>query len=140
MNTKDACLISVIVPAYNVESYIEECIISILNQSYENIEVIIVNDGSTDKTGIICESLSNIDERICYYSQNNKGVSEARNKGLEAASGEYVMFVDGDDYIAPDCIEYLLSIVKKTNAEFCFSINCFTKNKGKQEKLIYLHL
>ena len=108
MNTKDACLISVIVPAYNVESYIEECIISILNQSYENIEVIIVNDGSTDKTGIICESLSNIDERICYYSQNNKGVSEARNKGLEAASGEYVMFVDGDDYISTDMITSLL--------------------------------
>ena len=105
MNTVVAC--SVVVPVYNVEAYISETIESIITQSCQNIEIILINDGSTDNSGIICESYAKIDSRIIVIHQRNSGVSAARNRGIDLAKGEYICFVDGDDTIDSDMIELL---------------------------------
>ena len=130
--------VSVIIPAYNVSLYIEQCIKSILNQIYKNIEIIVVNDGSTDNTGEILEKLSLMDERIKVIHQKNSGVSSARNTGLEIATGEFITFVDGDDYVANDFIDYMLEIQKQTGADLCLSINSYTKIDEKQSKNLYI--
>lgn len=105
MNTVVAC--SVVVPVYNVEAYISETIESIITQSCQNIEIILINDGSTDNSGIICESYAKIDSRIIVIHQRNSSVSAARNRGIDLAKGEYICFVDGDDTIDSDMIELL---------------------------------
>ncbi len=109
--------ISIIVPVYNVENYIEQCIKSILEQTYNNIEVILVNDGSTDRSGEICEHWAAKDKRITYIKQDNNGISSARNRGLDICSGEHILFVDSDDHIHPRMCERLLEIQKDTNAD-----------------------
>ncbi len=98
-NFKECIKISFIVPIYNVEKYIYQCVRSIMDQSYHNIEIILVNDGSPDKSGKIIDRLAKTDERIKVVHQKNAGVSAARNAGLAAAVGEYVLFIDGDDYV-----------------------------------------
>ena len=95
---------TVIIPVYNGEKVIENCLNSILNQSFADFEVIIIDDGSKDETGNICKQLVAKDNRIKYYSQENGGVSSARNKGLQLALNEYILFVDADDYLLPDYI------------------------------------
>lgn len=100
-------MVSIIVPAYNIELYLERCVESILKQTYTNLEIILVNDGSTDKTGIICDQLEKKDDRIVVIHKVNGGLSDARNAGIEMAHGEYLSFVDGDDYIAYNAIEVL---------------------------------
>lgn len=109
--------ISVIVPAYNIEEYIKKCLISIQNQTYKNIEVIVVNDGSTDKTLDIINNTILNDNRFIVINQNNTGVSTARKNGIEKASGDYIGFVDGDDIIEPDMFEKLLFNLLKYDAE-----------------------
>lgn len=99
--------ISVIVPIYNSEKHIKKCLDSIVNQSYKNIEIILVNDGSIDKSEEICKEYADNDKRIKYIFQLNNGVSSARNNGITNASGEYLLFVDSDDYIDLDMIEIL---------------------------------
>lgn len=94
--------ISIIVPVYNVENYVSKCIESIINQTYKDVEIIIVNDGSTDKSGDICDYYSKKDARIILIHQENQGLSMARNNALDIASGDYIGFVDSDDWIAPD--------------------------------------
>jgi len=94
--------ISVIVPVYNVEKYVSKCIESIINQTYRNLEIIIVNDGSTDKSGDICDYYAKKDDRIVLIHQENQGLSMARNNAIDIASGDYVGFVDSDDWIASD--------------------------------------
>lgn len=101
-------LISVIVPVYNTEKYLDECIESICAQTLKDIEVILVNDGSTDSSEDICRKWVEKDPRISVYSKENGGVSSARNTGLGHSSGKYVMFIDSDDIAAPDCCEKLL--------------------------------
>lgn len=101
--------VSIIVPVYNAERYLEECIKSLINQSYKNIEIILVNDGSTDSSEDIIKSFLKVNNNIIYVSQENSGPSATRNKGLEYASGEYIMFVDSDDYAAVNLCERLLS-------------------------------
>lgn len=91
-------LISIIVPVYNVESFISECINSVLIQSYKNFELILVNDGSTDNSPAICEQYASKDKRIKVIHKANGGLSDARNWGLKSSSGEYVVFLDSDDY------------------------------------------
>ena len=91
--------LSIIVPVYNVDKYLERCIRSILNQTYENFEIILVNDGSTDNSGIICENYSKVDSRIRVIHKKNEGVSSARNIGVDNAKGKYIGFIDPDDYI-----------------------------------------
>lgn len=104
-------LISVIVPVYNVESYVAECIESIQNQTYMNLEIILVNDGSTDASGDICDKYAAYDERIQVIHKENAGVSAARNTGIESANGDYIGFVDSDDYIAPTMYEDMLKLM-----------------------------
>ena len=97
--------VSVIVPVYNVAKYLEECLNSIINQTYKNIEIIIVNDGSTDNSLDIIEIFKNKDNRIKVISQENKGISEARNIGLKNTVGEFILYVDSDDYLELNCIK-----------------------------------
>ena len=110
-------LISVIVPVYNGEKYIEKCINSIRHQTYRNLEIIIVNDGSTDNTLEICKKLRYDDYRIKIINQENKGVSGARNTGLEAATGEYIGFVDSDDFLEPSMYEIMQKDLFLYNAD-----------------------
>lgn len=124
--------VSFIVPAYNAEKYIEKCIRSILGQTHKNIEVIIVNDGSTDNTQNITEELAGEDSRIIVRNIENGGVSNARNIGISLSSGDYIAFVDADDYISEDYAEYMLGMAKTADAEFCLSKKCFTKKNEAQ--------
>lgn len=104
-------LVSVIVPVYNREKYINRCVESILNQTYQNLEIILVDDGSADKSGKICDSYT--DSRVKVIHQRNQGVSVARNSGIDEAKGEWICFIDSDDYVSIDYIEYLLGLCKK---------------------------
>jgi len=104
-------LISVIIPVYNVEKYIGKCIESVLSQTYKNLEIILVNDGSSDQSGAICDEYSSKDDRIVVIHQMNQGVSKARNAGLEAAKGDYIAFCDSDDWIEADMYQYLYSLL-----------------------------
>ena len=110
-------LVSVIVPIYNVEEYLEKCVDSILAQSYKNIEVILVDDGSPDKCGDICDKYKEKDARIKVLHKQNGGLSDARNAGIEMADGNYIMFIDSDDYIQNNMIETLYSRIKKDNSD-----------------------
>ena len=101
-------LISVIVPVYNVEEYLEECLNSIQHQTYTDIEVILVNDGSTDASKEICERYCQQDPRFHLINQANKGLSGARNRGMTESKGEFITFVDSDDVIKDDMLEQLL--------------------------------
>ncbi len=115
-------VISIIVPVYNVEEFIDECIKSLISQTYENIEIILVNDGSTDKSGYICREYESKDNRIKVINQKNGGVSSARNIGLMQATGKYITFVDSDDYVKADYIEVLYSYIKKDTDIVCCNV------------------
>lgn len=110
-------LITIIVPVYNVEKYIRDCVDSILNQTYTNIEVILSDDGSTDDSGKICDEYEKKDSRIRVIHKENEGLAEARNRGIDAANGEYICFVDSDDYIKNTYIEYLIDLISKQKAQ-----------------------
>lgn len=110
-------MISIIVPVYMVEQYLDKCIISILNQTYKDLQIILVDDGSSDQCGKICDLYREKDSRICVIHKPNGGLSDARNAGLDVAKGEYIGFVDSDDYIAPHMYEILLSNLLETNSD-----------------------
>lgn len=110
-------LISVIVPVYNVENYIDNCLESIIKQSYQNLEIILINDGSTDKSADKCQRYRKKDNRIKYYEKSNSGPSDTRNYGMEKSKGKYITFVDSDDVLAVNCLEYLYQIMQKSKAE-----------------------
>lgn len=131
-NETNSALISVIVPVYNVRLYLEKCVLSIINQTYKNLEILLINDGSTDDSGELAENIAQKDGRITVFHKQNGGVSSARNLGIEKAKGEYLIFVDADDYLAEDFVENMLEMAIKTNAEFCLSKNCFTKKNEMQ--------
>ncbi|HHX59491.1 MAG TPA: glycosyltransferase family 2 protein [Epulopiscium sp.] len=101
-------MISVIIPVYNIEDYITRCIESVLNQSYKNFELLLINDGSSDDSGFICDKFSNKDSRVKVFHQENKGVSAARNLGIHKAKGKWVAFVDGDDWIEENSLGKLI--------------------------------
>lgn len=113
-------LISVIIPVYNVEEYLRECIDSVLSQTYENYEIILVDDGSTDNSGRICDEYAEKNDKISVIHKQNGGLSDARNKGLSLAKGEYIYFLDSDDYIISECFAELVSIIEKENSDFVF--------------------
>ncbi len=115
-------LVSIVVPIYNVEKYLNDCVDSVLNQTYQNLEIILVDDGATDSSGKICDEYAKKDKRIKVIHKENGGLSDARNKGLEMVSGDYVYFLDSDDYLANDCIEILLNAIKNEGAE-CLLFN-----------------
>ena len=112
-----SCKISVVVPAYNVEKYIEKCVDSIIGQTFTDIEIILVDDSSCDATGKICDGLALKDERVTVVHKQNGGLSDARNAGINAASGEFICFIDGDDYIHPKYCEILFNIITAYNAD-----------------------
>lgn len=109
--------ISVIVPVYKAEKFIEECVESILNQSFSDLELILIDDGSPDKSGEMCDELAKKDNRIRVFHQENGGVCAARNKGLDEAIGEYVFFVDSDDYLPCNAVELLYTDAVNNNAD-----------------------
>lgn len=109
--------VSLIVPVYNVEKYLQQCIESITSQTYENIEIIIVNDGSTDKSRTIIERFMEKEDRIIYIEQDNKGVSVARNKALKISTGDYILFIDSDDYLNDNSVEILVQSMIYSNAD-----------------------
>lgn len=115
MKMKDR--VSIIIPVYNCSKFLNKCMESILNQDYTNIEVILVNDGSTDDSLKICEKIQEKDSRVVVINKENGGVSSARNEGLKNATGEYIFFVDGDDYIDLDCIRKCMEIIKEKNLD-----------------------
>lgn len=110
-------LISIIVPVYNVEKYIRRCIDSIIQQDYRNLEIILVDDGSTDKSGIICDKYKKRDKRICVVHKENGGLSSARNTGIDLAKGNYIAFVDSDDYISKDMYSILMKNIIEEKAD-----------------------
>lgn len=117
-------LISVIVPVYNVEKYLDRCVESIVNQTYKNLEIILVNDGSTDNSGQICDVWAEKDNRIRVIHQSNMGGGAARNAALEIAKGDYIAFVDSDDYIANDMYQYLHNLMEtETDIAECGYVN-----------------
>ena len=113
-------LLSFIIPVYNVEKYLEECVESIRNQMTDACEIILVNDGSTDTSGELCERYGEADKRITVVCQENGGLSSARNSGLSQAHGKYVAFVDSDDRIAPNSVGVILAWIKNHYADMCF--------------------
>lgn len=120
--------ISVIVPVYNTEDYLEKCIRSIMNQTYKNLEIITINDGSTDNSLSILENLKKEDDRIIIINQENMGVSKARNKGLDYATGEFIGFVDSDDFLEEDMYDIMIKHLIEENADLC-RIKAFIYNR-----------
>src|SRR5699024_1725724 len=113
-------LVSIVVPIFNSEKYLDETISSILSQTYKNIELILVNDGSTDRSLEICTNYEKTDERVFVVNQTNQGVSAARNKGIVYAKGEYIQFVDSDDIVDPRMTEKLVNkILKDSDLVIC---------------------
>lgn len=110
-------LISVIVPVYNVENYIEQCVSSIQNQTYKNLEIILVDDGSPDNCGAVCDRLALSDPRIKVFHKPNGGLSDARNYGLSKASGTYITYIDSDDYVSDLLVQYLMSLIERYDAD-----------------------
>lgn len=135
MKKKD--LVSVIVPVYQVEKYIDKCIQSILKQTYQNIEVILVDDGSSDQSGSICDRYACMDNRIQVIHKKNGGLAAARNSGAAAARGDWYCFIDSDDYIAPDYIEYLLTLCQINHADMsCCMYDIVYETPEKQDNNI----
>lgn len=129
--------VSIIVPVYNVEHYLEECIKSVIEQTYKNIELILVDDGSTDKSGKICDNYSSLDERIIVIHKNNGGLSSARNVGLEAAQGRYIIFIDSDDYwIGNNCLLHMVNLAETYNADVVRGEYISINEKGERIRTI----
>ena len=110
-------LISIVVPIYNVEKYLKECVDSILTQTYQNLEIILVDDGSTDNSGKICNEYLNKDSRIKVFHKSNGGLSDARNYGIKQSNGKYIQFTDSDDFLDKDMIKILYNDVKENNSD-----------------------
>jgi len=117
----DQIKLSVIIPVYNVERYLRQCLESVIHQTYQNLEIILVDDGSTDASAEICDEYAALDDRISVIHQFNSGLLQARYKGLLAASAEYVTFVDSDDWIQTDMYEFLMSEMLENEADLVTS-------------------
>lgn len=127
--------VSVLVAIYNIERFVGKCIRSILDQDYKNLEIILVDDCSSDSSGEICDEFAEKDDRISVFHHDiNMRISSVRNTGLEKASGEYIVFVDGDDWLADDCISYFVRMITETKADMCISLNNFTTRNMRQIK------
>ena len=110
-------LVSIVVPVYNVDKYLDKCVNSIINQKYKNLEIILVDDGSTDESGKKCDLWAEKDNRIRVIHKENGGLSDARNVGIDNSKGYYISFIDSDDFIENDMIEVLLKEIKENNCD-----------------------
>lgn len=133
MRNENMPKISVIIPVYNIEKYVEKSIRSVLCQDYKNLEIIIINDGSTDSSGQICTQLAGEDSRIVLINQENMGLSSARNIGLEYATGEYIGFVDGDDWIDKDMYSTMLRQALDSDADI---VSCNFQMVDENDKVV----
>ena len=130
---EDKPLISVVVPVYNVQQFLNKCVISIIKQSYSNLQIILVDDGSTDNSGSQCDKLALQDKRIIVVHKTNGGLSSARNEGMKKVSGEYVTFVDSDDFIGRCFIENLLNAARIKNAKIAITgLTKISRNDSKE--------
>ncbi|MFN4267842.1 MAG: glycosyltransferase family 2 protein [Fervidobacterium pennivorans] len=129
----DKPLVSVVIPAYDVEKFIPKTLESVLKQTYENLEIIVVNDGSVDKTGVVVENILGNQNRFPYkvIHKKNEGVSVARNVGIENAKGKYLKFLDGDDWLEPDAVQVLVETCEKYNCEIAFGGQDVVSSKGR---------
>ena len=134
-------MISVIIPVYNVENYLEECLKSVQTQTYTNIEVLLVNDGSTDKSKLICERYCKEDRRFQLLNQENQGLSAARNNGVAASTGEFIAFVDSDDIILPNYLEtlihYMTDEIDIVESQFTLSKEEFLDERFKELTILF---
>lgn len=130
MNSQE--LVSIIVPVYNTESYLEKCLDSILAQTYKNIEIIIIDDGSTDNSYKILQEFQNKDKRIVLLQQKNSGQGVARNKGIEVSKGKYIFFVDSDDRVTENMVEEMALEIEKTNSDFSSFLIAFEDSKSQK--------
>ena len=126
-NKENQCrpLVSIIIPVYNISRYLPQCLDSVISQTYQNIEIIMINDGSTDDSGSICDQYAQRDGRIHVFHTPNRGPGAARNLGLENARGQFVSFIDSDDWIGPQTIEILLGAAQETEADIVIARYCF---------------
>lgn len=135
--------VSVIIPIYKVEPYLRQCLDSVVGQTYQNLEIICVDDGSPDRCGDICEEYSSRDNRIRVIHRENGGLSAARNTGIDAATGEYICFIDSDDYVKKTYVEYLYGLIMKYDAEiavcpllqYISEQNIETKKSGVEQRM-----
>lgn len=130
-------LVSIIIPVYNVEDYLEECLHSVVNQTFLNMEIILVNDGSTDRSPEIMKTFAAQDDRIKIITQSNSGVSAARNRGLRAASGEYILFIDSDDTILPDSVETLYHKARETESDLVLGNALWCYPEDERQELVF---
>lgn len=125
-------LISIIIPIYNVQKYLNKCVKSVLEQTYGNLEIILVDDGSTDSSGEICDKCKESDERIVVIHKKNGGLSDARNAGIDISKGEYLFFLDADDYLSPNAIEIMYSKIISENADLAICNFTWTNSEGEK--------
>ena len=134
-------LVSVIIPVYNVEKYLKQCVDSVIGQTYRDLEIILVDDGSTDHSGDMCDKYAEKDYRVKVIHKENGGASSARNIGIAVVSGEYVYMPDSDDYIDTYCIEKLLNCAMENNADLVFfNAYSFTDGSNELSKRNYCHV
>lgn len=126
--------VSIIVPVYNASKTVEECLFSIINQTYTNLEILIINDGSTDNSLDICKQLLEKDERIMLFDKKNEGVSKTRNYGISKTSGDYICFVDSDDFISDTYIHDFIKDIEKEKADFVSCTYAIISNKHKKKQ------
>ena len=125
--------VSIIIPVYNSESTLKRCIESVINQTYKNIEILIINDGSKDKSLNIMNEYKNKDERIIVINQKNKGLSGARNTGINNATGDYITFIDSDDYIKPNLVKDTIKIFEEYECDVERNNYELSNENGKTE-------
>lgn len=128
-------LISVVIPVYNVERYLRKCVDSVCGQTYRNTQIILVDDGSTDNCGKLCDEAAKSDNRITVIHKVNGGLSDARNYGIDIAKGKYITFIDSDDYISEDYLEYLYSLICDNDAEISICGHIKTKSEDDRTRL-----
>ena len=134
LNNSNNSLVSIVVPIYNVEKYLEKCIISLIHQTYKNLEIILVVDGSPDDSIDICKKWASKDDRIKIINKENGGLSDARNSGLKAASGELISFVDSDDWVSINMIEKMVNAIKSNDVDMAICQFVSVYPNGYMEK------
>lgn len=130
--------ISIIVPVYNVEQYLERCIVSLINQTYSHIEILLINDGSTDGSGNICDDFSKVDKRIRTYHKKNGGLSDARNFGLLHSRGDFILFVDSDDYIEENTCDSFMMAIDGRKVDIAVG-NSYIVKKNQISKIVHTY-